>query len=94
MCPGFWLEDIQSACQMVSVPPMCSMAVYWNMWRLPPQYVDFEDSHPTPLACPRTDISMGSDASSDYALYDTTGTVAASPFLTAAGSGVSRLPNA
>lgn len=91
MCPGFWLEDIQSSCHSVSVPPMCTLATYWNMWRLPPQYVDFEDSHPTPLACPSSAGNAGADASKDYGLYDTE-TVGASPFTAAAGAGASSVP--
>ena len=38
---------------MVGMIPMCSMAVWWQFWRLPPQLVSFEDSHPSPLECPK-----------------------------------------
>lgn len=89
MCPGFWVEDIMGPCQTISVPPMCSMAVYWNLWRLPPQYTSFEDSEPAALECPKTDISFGADASSDFDLYDTSATAGASPYM---GAGVKSLP--
>lgn len=29
-CPGFWIGDIAGPCSMVSVPPMCTQAFYWN----------------------------------------------------------------
>lgn len=30
-CPGFWINDIIGTCAMVSVPPMCTQAFYWNL---------------------------------------------------------------
>ena len=33
-CPGFWIGDIAGPCSMVSVPPMCAQAFYWNMAKL------------------------------------------------------------
>merc|ERR1719426_467386 len=71
MCPGFWVEDVLGPCQMVAPPPMCSMAIFWNVWLAPPQYISFEDSHPAPLECPSTDLSMEPvNAENDYGLYD------------------------
>lgn len=29
-CPGFWISDIAGPCSVVSVPPLCSQAFYWN----------------------------------------------------------------
>jgi hypothetical protein len=91
MCPGFWLDDVQSACHTISAPPMCTMATYWNMWRLPPQYVNFEDSHATPLECPSSSSLGAADATADYNLYDAE-TVGQSPIDAAAASGSSRVP--
>merc|ERR1719453_1386099 len=99
-CPGFWIEDILGPCQMVAPPPTCSMAVWYNFWRLPPQYVSFEDSHPAPIECPKTDVTFSAESS--YDLYDTEGEanqIASSPYLAAAGetaasSGVTKFPNA
>jgi len=31
MCPGFWVGDIIGTCTMVSVPPMCTQAFFWNL---------------------------------------------------------------
>ena len=45
LCPGFWLNDIYGACSMVSVPPLCTQAVFWNTGLAPAQYVDFDSSH-------------------------------------------------
>lgn len=68
MCPGFWVDDIMGTCMDVSVPPMCSVGVYWNLWRAPPQYSSFEDSHAPAAECPAPltsagglDAGMGSD---------------------------------
>ena len=33
-CPGFWIGDIIGTCTMVSVPPLCSQAFFFNMVRL------------------------------------------------------------
>ena len=68
MCPGFWLEDIVAPCSTISAPPMCSQATFFNMWRLPPQYTSYEETHPVPLACPKGATSLA-DASADYDLY-------------------------
>lgn len=71
LCPGFWIGDVIGQCQMVSVPPMCSQAVYWNVWRLPPQLSSFDDAHPFPSACPAADAGeVGLDAVDDLTLYD------------------------
>ena len=37
---------------MVSVPPLCTQAVFWNTGLAPAQYVDFDSSHPFPAECP------------------------------------------
>jgi len=66
MCPGFWISDLIGQCSMVSVPPMCTQAFYWNLWRLPPQYVSFDDANPYPKECP----PAAGEASDDLKLYD------------------------
>jgi hypothetical protein len=93
MCPGFWLEDVVAPCSTVSAPPMCSQAVFFNMWRLPPQYSTYEDSHPVPLACPKAAASLG-DAGADYGLYgsDASSALQDSPILRAAASEGSSAP--
>eukprot|EP00929_Paragymnodinium_shiwhaense_P103912 TRINITY_DN67763_c0_g1_i1.p1 TRINITY_DN67763_c0_g1~~TRINITY_DN67763_c0_g1_i1.p1 ORF type:complete len:353 (+),score=55.01 TRINITY_DN67763_c0_g1_i1:247-1305(+) len=68
-CPGFWIDDIAGSCQFVSVPPVCTQAFYWNMWRLPPQYSSNDDAHPFPELCPKLDYN-GLDGADDPALYD------------------------
>lgn len=85
-CPGFWLEDIKSACHTISVPPMCTMATFWNLWRLPPQYVDYEDSHrPATVTCPQA--LNAADAHADKDLYaGSTAGLASSPYGAAAVS--------
>jgi len=71
MCPGFWISDVIGACQMISVPPSCTQAFFWNLWRLPPQYVTFDEADPFPRDCPHTDLEVdGIDAADDPALYD------------------------
>lgn len=52
LCPGFWLNDVFGACSKVSVPPLCTQAVFWNTGLAPPQYVDFDEAHPFPAECP------------------------------------------
>ena len=32
-CAGFWIGDIIGSCTMVSVPPMCTQAFFWNLVR-------------------------------------------------------------
>jgi len=72
MCPGFWIGDVIGPCQMISVPPSCTQAFYWNLWQLPPQYVNFDEANPFPDACPPADEGEdGLDASDDPTLYDT-----------------------
>jgi hypothetical protein len=61
------------------------------MWRLPPQYVNYEDSHATPLECPSNAALSATDASGDYNLYDSE-TVGQSPIDAAAGVGSARVP--
>jgi hypothetical protein len=67
MCPGFWVGDVIGSCSMVSVPPMCTMAFFMDMSKLPPQYADYDESFPYPKECPPTDTS---DASEDPNLFD------------------------
>lgn len=55
MCPGFWIGDLIGTCKFVSVPPMCTQAFFWNLWRLPPQYETFDEAHPFQQACPESD---------------------------------------
>ena len=68
MCPGLWMEDLIGSCSLVSVPPMCTQASFSNVWRLPPQYADFNEANPYPRDCPRADGDM--DADSDPSVYD------------------------
>ena len=70
MCPGFWMEDLIGSCSMVSVPPMCTQASFGNLWRLPPQYTDFNEANPYPRECPQTDTEFGMDAEDDPNLYE------------------------
>lgn len=55
MCPGFWLGDIVGSCSFVSVPPVCSQAFFFNLWRLPPQYNSYDEANPFPQDCPGDD---------------------------------------
>lgn len=55
MCPGFWLGDVVGSCSFVSVPPVCSQAFFFNLWRLPPQYKTFDEANPFPQDCPGDD---------------------------------------
>jgi len=89
MCPGFWIGDVLGTCAMVSVPPMCTQAFYWNLWRIPPQYTSFDEANPFPKECPKVDLS-GLDASEDSSLYDDTAPPA-SPILDAVAMAV-KLP--
>lgn len=70
MCPGFWMEDLIGSCSMVSVPPMCTQASFGNLWRVPPQYTDFNEANPYPRECPQTDTEFGLDAEDDPNLYE------------------------
>jgi len=67
MCPGFWMDDLAGSCSLVSVPPMCTQASYLNLWRLPPQYVDFDEANPFPTECPLDSPDVAAD---DVHLYD------------------------
>lgn len=55
MCPGFWLGDVVGSCSFVSVPPVCSQAFFFNLWRLPPQYNSYDEANPFPQDCPGDD---------------------------------------
>ncbi|CAD7933939.1 unnamed protein product [Amoebophrya sp. A120] len=93
-CPGFWITDIMDECMTVSAPPMCTMAVFWNLASLPPQYSSFEDSQPPPEECPSAPASLAAveNAKSDFDLYSTgKDEILPSPF---SGTGVSKVPNA
>jgi hypothetical protein len=71
MCPGFWIDDIMGECQNASVPPMCTMAAFWNTALLPPQYSSFEESNPTPQECPVVPAALKTlDATNDLSLYN------------------------
>ena len=70
MCPGFWMEDLIGSCSMVSVPPMCTQASFGNLWRLPPQYTDFNEANPYARDCPQADTEFGMDAEDDPNLYE------------------------
>jgi hypothetical protein len=79
MCPGFWMGDLQGSCSMVSVPPMCTQAFFWNLFSLPPQYVSFDEAEPFPADCPPA------EASESASLFDRED-VPASPILAEAAS--------
>merc|ERR1719188_619138 len=71
MCPGFWIGDIIGTCTMLGTPPLCTQAFYWNMWKLPPQYANFDEANPFPKECPKSDTSeFGLDAAESPALFD------------------------
>ena len=70
MCPGFWMEDLIGSCSMVSVPPMCTQASFANLWRLPPQYANYNEANPFPKDCPQTDMEFGMDMEDDPNLYE------------------------
>ena len=62
-------------------------------YRLPPQYISFDEANPYPRECPRTDWNVsGLDASEDSALYDQN-KLPTSPILAEAIT-VGRVPNA
>lgn len=67
MCPGLWVEDIIGTCSMVSVPPLCTQAFFFNLWRLPPQYIGQDEAQPYPKACPR---AAEMETMEDVAIYD------------------------
>lgn len=67
MCPGFWVGDLQGSCSMVSVPPMCTQAFYWNLFKLPPQYSSLDEAEPFAAECPPAEMD---DAAEDMSLYD------------------------
>ncbi|CAK0810185.1 unnamed protein product, partial [Prorocentrum cordatum] len=70
-CPGFWISDVAGPCSMVSAPPVCAQAFYWNTHRLPPQYSSFDEANPFPSDCPVPDHGPGGmDSAEDPASYD------------------------
>merc|ERR1712119_38946 len=69
MCPGFWLGDVIGACSFVSVPPMCTQAFFWNLWRLPPQYEQYDEANPFSQDCPEDNTTGIIETSK---LYDET----------------------
>mmetsp|Transcript_18987 Transcript_18987/g.60374 ORF Transcript_18987/g.60374 Transcript_18987/m.60374 type:complete len:320 (-) Transcript_18987:113-1072(-) len=92
MCPGFWVNDILGPCSMVSIPPMCTQAVFWNLFKLPPQYISYDEANPFPRECPRLDTApTGVDALEDPALYEAKAP-APSPILAEAAA--AKLPRA
>lgn len=85
-CPGFWIGDVIGQCMTVAVPPMCTQAVYWNVWRLPPQLSNYDEAHPFPVECPVVDVSDGGlDSADDPSLYEKANP-AVSPILQESGS--------
>ncbi|CAJ1365936.1 unnamed protein product [Effrenium voratum] len=71
LCPGFWLDDVIGVCTMVSVPPLCTVAFFWNVWRAAPQYQTFDDANPFPRDCPPADFSQsGLDSPEDPQMFD------------------------
>lgn len=54
-CPGFWVEDIVDQCQDVSVPPVCSLAVYHK--EAPSQASSYEEGEGK-LRCPEYDADL------------------------------------
>merc|ERR1712032_235795 len=86
MCPGFWIGDVIGQCSMVSVPPMCTQAFFWNLYLLPPQLTSFSEANPYPKSCPKT-----TDAADDPSLYDEA-PMSASPIMKAAAT-VAKLPS-
>jgi len=69
MCPGFWMDDLIGSCSTVSVPPLCTQASFVNMWRLPPQYMDYDEAHPFSPSCPQISGESEVASSFDFALY-------------------------
>ncbi len=67
-CPGFTIEDLSGPCDEMSVPPMCSLAVYKRTDSLPPQSTTFDDENSYPEECPKydpeLDVSRGASLSS------------------------------
>lgn len=57
-CPGFWMDDIQTPCSNLSVPPFCSFSVFLNHSRIPPQYSTYDQSHMYPEGCPKYDPNL------------------------------------
>lgn len=76
MCPGFWVNDIMGPCSMVSVPPLCTQAFFWNVQNIPPQYASADDANPYPKDCPEYDAEL--DGAEDPSLYEVSETE--SPF--------------
>lgn len=81
-CPGFWLNEVIDQCMMVSVPPMCTMSIFANMWLLPPQYTNYEESNPVPAECPTVPASLAAmDGATSFDLYTSEGNaIAASAY--------------
>ena len=75
MCPGFWVGDIIGTCQFVSVPPLCTQAFFWNLWRLPPQYRTYDEANPFPQDCPQEDDVVINDPT----MYDVLASAGRSP---------------
>lgn len=71
MCPGFWIGDVKGPCQTTSLPPMCTQAFFWNLWRLPPQYAEYDEANPFPTDCPIVDsASTDTDLQNGLGLYE------------------------
>ena len=85
MCPGLWVNDIIGTCTMVSLPPMCTQAFFWMLWKIPPQYVTMDEASPYPKECPKTDLNDLGGAD-DPQLYDSVGADIARPSVSEASA--------
>jgi len=71
MCPGFWMDDLIGSCSAVSVPPLCTQASFTNVWRLPPQYKNYDEAHPFSPSCPKSaSVDGGTALGGDFDLYE------------------------
>jgi hypothetical protein len=88
MCPGFWIGDLIGTCKFVSVPPMCTQAFFWNLWRLPQQYETYDEAHPFQQACPESASFVNSTG--DSLAMEEANEIAASPIEVAVSAGAER----
>ncbi|CAD7965983.1 unnamed protein product [Amoebophrya sp. A25] len=87
-CPGMWISDMKDECSMVSAPPACSMAVFHNLSKMPPQYTTFEESVGTQMECPTAPAWLSGDSAlTDATLYSAAGEkIPTSPYAAAASA--------
>jgi hypothetical protein len=88
MCPGFWIGDLIGTCKFVSVPPMCTQAFFWNLWRLPQQYETYDEAHPFQQACPESASFVNSTGES--LAMEEANEIAASPIEVAVSASAER----